>query len=128
MKFLILVLLLPAIARGQSDIETVIRGSQILLSSLTALKLAKDDPYEKNVTSVCVKNKLENKITFTFAGKDDQGDDIVKELVISKGGKECLYKLPKGIYTYSITLSDSTVYKKGEYRLENADIIVVKDE
>ncbi|RZJ31576.1 MAG: hypothetical protein EOO48_01655 [Flavobacterium sp.] len=126
MRFFIIVLLLPVIASGQSDIETAIRGGQILLTSLTALKMAKDDPYAKTVESVCIKNKLEDKITFTFSGKDDDGEDIVKELVIAKSDKECLYKLPKGIYTYVITLSDGTVYKKGEYKLENGDTITIK--
>ena len=128
MKQFILALLLPALTYAQSDIETVIRGSEILLTGLTAIKLAKADPYDKTVANVCVKNKLEDKITFTLCGNTEDGDTINKELVIAKGGKECLFKLPKGIYTYVVALSDGIVYKKGEYDLQSGETIVVKNE
>ena len=120
--------LLPCLLHAQSDLETVIRGSEILLTSLTALKLAKSDPYAKNIETVCVKNKLEDKITFVLTGKDEDDNEIKKELIIAKGGKECLLNIPKGIYTYEVLLSDETVHKKGEYKLDGPRTIVIKED
>jgi hypothetical protein len=77
---------------------------------------------------LCVKNKLTEKITFRVAGKNEEGDDVKKELVIPKDGKECLLEVPKGIYTYEIVLPNKEIYKKGEYKLEDEIIITVKEE
>ena len=128
MKNILLAFILPYIMHGQSDLETVIRGSEILLSGLTAIRLAKSDPYARNIESVCVKNKLEEKITFILTGKDEDDNEIKKELIISKGGKECLLNIPKGIYTYEVLLPDESVHKKGEYKLDGVRTIVIKEE
>lgn len=128
MKNILLAAMLPCIMHGQSDLETVIRGSEILLTSLTALKLAKSDPYAKNIETVCVKNKLEDKITFVLTGKDEDENEIKKELIVAKGGKECLLDIPKGIYTYEVLLPDESIYKKGEYKLDGVKTIIIKPE
>ena len=125
---MLLAVLLPCVLHAQSDLETVIRGSEILLTGLTALKLAKADPYAKNIETVCVRNKLEEKITFVLVGKDEDENEIKKELIIAKGGKECLLNIPKGIYTYEVLLPDESVHKKGEYKLESAQTIVIKED
>jgi hypothetical protein len=128
MKNILLAFILPYLMHGQSDLETVIRGSEILLTSLTALRVAKSDPYGKNIETVCVKNKLEEKITFVLTGKDEDDNEIKKELIISKGGKECMLNIPKGIYTYEVLLPDDSVYKKGEYKLDGIRTIIIKEE
>jgi hypothetical protein len=61
-------------------------------------------------------------------GKNQEGDDVKKELVIPKDGKECLLELPKGIYTYEIVLANKEIYKKGEYKFDDEIIITVKEE
>jgi hypothetical protein len=128
MKNILLAFILPYLMHGQSDLETVIRGSEILLTSLTALRVAKSDPYGKNIETVCVKNKLEEKITFVLTGKDEDDNEIKKELIIPKGGKECMLNIPKGIYTYEVLLPDDSVYKKGEYKLDGIRTIIIKEE
>ena len=123
-------LLLPAIAFAQADLNNVIKGGELLLSGLTIFKVAKseDKSTSKTIKSVCVKNKLSEKITFRIMGKNAEGDDIKKELVIPKDGKECLFMLPKGIYTYEIVLANKEIYKKGEYKFEDDVVITVKEE
>lgn len=128
MKTIVMALIMPWAMHAQSDLETIIRGSEILLTGLTAFKMAKSDPYAQTVESICVKNKLDEKITFALIGKDEEGEEVRRELVISKGGKECLLNIAKGIYTYEVLLPDETVYKKGEYKLTGNETIVIKGE
>ena len=45
---------------------------------------------------------------------------------IQKDGKECVFELPKGIYTYEIVLANKEVYKKGEYKFNEEITITVK--
>jgi len=61
-------------------------------------------------------------------GKNEEGDEVKKELVIPKDGKECLLVLPKGIYTYEITLSNKEIYKKGEYKFDEDIVMTIKQE
>ena len=117
MKNILLAALLPCLMHGQSDLETVIRGGEILLTSLTAFKMAKSDPYAKSIENVCVRNKLDEKITFILTGKDEEGEEVKKEIIVAKGGKECMLNIQKGIYTYEVLLTDETVYKKYNYEL-----------
>lgn len=114
----------------QSNLETAIKGGEMILSGLSIFKVSKSDSKTKSkvIESVCVKNKLKEKITFNLQGKDEQGDDVKKELVIPKDGKECLFVLPKGIYTYEIVLTNKEIYKKGEYKFEEEIVITVKEE
>lgn len=128
MKRIVMALIMPWAMHAQSDLETIIRGSEILLTGLTAFKMAKSDPYAQNIESVCVKNKLDDKITFALIGKDEDGEEVRRELVIAKGGKECLLNITKGIYTYEVVLADESVYKKGEYKLTGNETIVIKGE
>ncbi|MFY8182562.1 MAG: hypothetical protein ACOVLG_12355 [Flavobacterium sp.] len=74
------------------------------------------------------KNKLSDKITFKIFGKDDEDNEIKKELVVQNDGKECFLELPKGIYTYEIILANKEVFKKGEYKFNEEIVITVKDD
>lgn len=129
-KILAAALLLPAMSFAQSDLSTAIKGGELLLSGLTIFKVAKSDgkSNSKIIESVCVKNKLVDKITFRIAGKNEEGDDVKKELVIQKDGKECLFLLPKGIYTYEVVLPNKDIYKKGEYKFDEDVVITIKDD
>lgn len=72
------------------------------------------------------KNKLAEKITVKFSGKDESGEAVNKELVIQNDGKECIFEIPKGIYTYEIVLPNKEIYQKGEYKFEDEITITVK--
>jgi hypothetical protein len=129
-KILIAVILLPVFAIAQSDLEKVLKVAEIITGGISIFKLsatgAKKD--SKLIETLCVKNKLSDKITINIVGKTDQGDDIKKQLVIQKDGKECFLQLPKGIYTYEVLLANNEVYKKGEYKFDDDGVIVVKKE
>ena len=129
-KIIFMFFVLPTFLSAQSNFETAIKGGELLLSGLSVLKVSKSDAKKnsKIVESVCVKNKLNDKITFRIVGKNEEGDDVKKELVIPKDGKECLFVLPKGIYTYEIVLANKEIYKKGEYKFEDDVVITVKEE
>ncbi len=128
--FLAIATLLPVISVAQSDLQNVLKGGELLLSGLTIFKVAKSEGKSdsKVIESVCVKNKLVDKITFRITGKNEEGDDIKKELVIQKDGKECLFVLPKGIYTYEVVLPNKDIYKKGEYKFDEEVIITIKED
>jgi hypothetical protein len=128
--FLSIAILLPMLSFPQSDLENVLKGGELLLSGLSILKVAKSDGKgdSKVIESLCVKNKLADKITFRIVGKNEEGDEVKKELVIPKDGKECLLVLPKGIYTYEITLSNKEIYKKGEYKFDEDIVMTIKQE
>jgi hypothetical protein len=128
--FLSIAILLPMLSFPQSDLENVLKGGELLLSGLSILKVAKSDGKgdSKVIESLCVKNKLADKITFRLVGKNEEGDEVKKELVIPKDGKECLFVLPKGIYTYEITLSNKEIYKKGEYKFDEDIVMTIKQE
>lgn len=114
---------------SQSDLQTAIKGGEILISGLSIFKTSKGyNKDSKLIESVCVKNKLVDKITFRIIGKNEEGDEIKKELVIQKEGKECLFILPKGIYTYEVVLPNKEIYKKGEYKFDDDVIITIKDD
>jgi hypothetical protein len=115
-------------AQAQADLQTVIRGGELLLNGLTIFKIAKGDSNASKATleRVCIKNKLTEKITFRITGKGEDGEEIMKELVVQNDGKECLLELPKGIYTYEVILSNKEIYKKGEYRFEESVVITIK--
>lgn len=116
---------------SQSDIEKILKGGEIIVNGLTILKNNKSETKNTNskiIESVCVKNKLTEKITFSFVGKDEEDNVVKKELVIQKDGKECVFELPKGIYTYEIVLPNKEVFKKGEYKFNEEITITVKQE
>ncbi len=125
----LIILLLSINLNAQSDLQTAIKGGEMLLTGLSIFKTAKSSKSDnKVIESVCVKNKLVDKITFRIVGKNEEGDEIKKELVVQKDGKECLFVLPKGIYTYEVVLPNKEIYKKGEYKFEEEVIITIKDD
>jgi hypothetical protein len=63
-----------------------------------------------------------------MVGKDSDGGDVKKELVIQKDGKECIFSVPKGVWAYEIDLANKDVYKKGEYKLDDVITITVKED
>ena len=130
LKMLFSLLFICQILFSQADINTVIKGGELLLSGLSVLKISKSNAKKnsKVIESVCVKNKLTDRITFRIEGKNEEEDEFKRELVIPKDGKECLFVLPKGIYTYEIVMTNKEVYKKGEYKFEDEVVITVKDE
>ena len=116
---------------GQSDFDKILKGGEIIVNGLSFLKKDKSEAKETNskiIESVCIKNKLTDKITFIISGKDAEDNAIKKELVIQKDGKECVFELPKGIYTYEIVLANKEVYKKGEYKFNEEVTITVKSD
>ena len=116
---------------AQSDFDNVLKSGEVLVNGLSFFKTNKSENKSTNskvIESVCVKNKLTDKITFRIVGKDAEDNDVKKELIIQKEGKECVFELPKGIYTYEIVLANKEVYKKGEYKFNEEITITVKDE
>ena len=113
----------------QSDVDKILKGGEIIVNGLSFLKKDKSEAKETNskiIESVCIKNKLTDKITFIISGKDEEDNSIKKEMVIQKDGKECVFELPKGIYTYEIVLASKEIYKKGEYKFNEEITITVK--
>ncbi|MCZ8090247.1 hypothetical protein [Flavobacterium sp.] len=129
-KSIIFILFFSHFAFSQSDLQTAIKGGELLLSGLSIFKVSKSGAKtdSKIIESVCVKNKLVDKITFRLVGKNEEGDEIKKELVVQKDGKECLFELSKGIYTYEVVLPNKEIYKKGEYKFNEDVVITIKDD
>lgn len=129
-NLIVLLLVFPLISFAQTDLNNVIKGGELILSGLSIFKVAKSDgkSNSKTIKSLCVKNKLTEKIAFRIIGKNTEGEEVKKELVIPKDGKECLLELLKGIYTYEIELSNKEIFKKGEYNFDEEIIITVKEE
>mgnify|MGYP003606847456 FL=1 len=127
-KYLVL-LFFSASVFSQSNFEKVLRSGEVIVSGLSFLKNSKSESKtnSKVIESVCVKNKLKDKITFSLVGKDEDDTVLKKELVIPNEGKECVFELPKGIYAYEIILSNKEIYKKGEYKFEEEVTITVKE-
>jgi hypothetical protein len=122
-------LLLPMISNAQSDLTAIVKGSEILVGGLiTIFASSKQNPNSLTVESVCVKNKMNDKIKLFMTKQSDDGDEIKKELVIQKDSKECFFDLPKGVYTYEIILSNEEIYKKGEYRFKDKTVITLKED
>lgn len=131
MKIFILLVLFSASVYSQSDVDKILKGGEIIVNGLAILKTKKSDSEpkivnNKVVATICVKNKLAEKITVKFSGKDESGDAVNKEMVIQNDGKECVFEIPKGIYTYEIVLSNKEIYQKGEYKFEEEITITVK--
>ena len=119
--FLLHLLLIFNISFSQSDFDKILKGGEIIVNGLSFLKKDKSEAKETNskvVESVCIKNKLTDKITFIISGKDVEDNTIKKEMVIQKDGKECVFELPKGIYTYEIVLANKEVYKKRRIQVQ----------
>ena len=116
---------------AQSDVDKILKGGEIIINGLSFLKKDKSEVKENNskvIESICVKNKLSEKITFIITGKDENDNSVKKEMVIQNDGKECVFEIPKGIYTYEIVLANKEIYKKGEYKFNDEITITVKPE
>lgn len=118
--------MLPWLTYAQSDFDKVLKASEIVIGGMSFLKLTSTKKDSKFIESLCVKNKMTDKITINFVGINAQGDEIKKQLVIQKDAKECLLQLPKGIYTYEVLLANNDVFKKGEYKFDDDIVITVK--
>ena len=129
-KFTLIALLFHFVSGAQSDLDKVLKGSEILLGGLTIFKAAKSNPKadSKVIDVLCIKNKLNTGITFKMTGQNAEGDDIKKELVVPKDGKECLFKVPKGVYLYEIILDSKQVYRKGEYNFDDEITMTIKED
>lgn len=128
--YLVVILFVSTLSFAQSDLDRVLKGGELLLGGLSFLKIANSNPEKdsKTIESLCVKNKLGEKITVKISGINPEGDTIKKELVIPKDEKECVLQLPKGIYQYEIILMNKEIYKKGEYNFDESTTITVKQE
>ncbi len=133
MKFFLFLLFFSNFIQAQT-LETIIKGGELLVTGISIFKTTKlTESKEKVVDSkfvatVCVKNKLAEKITVKLEGKDSEGTKVTKELVVQNDGKECVFEIPKGIYTYEIILTNKEVFKKGEYKFEEEITIIVNKE
>ena len=130
-RILLLFLFFFNLTNAQSDFDKVLKGGEIIVNGLSFLKNNKSETKETNsklIESICIKNKLADKITYIMVGKDSEDNVVKKELVIQKDGKECVFDIPKGIYTYEIVLANKEVYKKGEYKFNEEITITVKQD
>ena len=129
LKVVFVLIFITTLTYAQSDFEKLLKTGEILVNGLSFFKSGKStNDSLKTIESICVKNKLADKITFKIVGKDDEENDIKKDLVIQKDGKECFLELPKGVYTYEIILSNKDIFKKGDYKFDDDVIITVKQE
>lgn len=119
---------MPISIYSQSNLETILKSGEIIVSGLSFIKGNKSHPNSKTIESVCIKNKLLDKITVKMVGKDEDGNEVKKELVIPKDGKECLIELPKGVYSYEIILANKETYKKGEYKFDDDITMTIKED
>ncbi|HLN94227.1 MAG TPA: hypothetical protein VK183_01230 [Flavobacterium sp.] len=131
MVLLVVLTVLPMPFYAQSDLDKVLKGGEILVNGLSFFSGGKSkskSANSKTIESVCVKNKLADKIVFRITGTNEEGDEVKKEMVVQKDGKECVFELPKGIYTYEIVLANKEIFKKGEYKFNDDITITVKEE
>ena len=128
-KIFLIAIIFSNLLYSQSDVDKILKGGEIIVNGLSFLKKDKSEVKETNskvIESVCIKNKLADKITYIMVGKDEEDNVVKKELVIQKDGKECVFDIPKGIYTYEIVLANKEIYKKGEYKFNEEITITVK--
>ncbi len=79
---LIFSLFVSKLTYSQSDFEKILKGGELIVNGLSFLKKDKTETKETNakiIESVCIKNKLANKITYSMIGKDEEGNVIKKE-------------------------------------------------
>ncbi|MEZ4877993.1 MAG: hypothetical protein R2805_10645 [Flavobacterium sp.] len=126
-KYIFIFFIIPLFSFSQSDFEKTIQAGGIIINGLSFLKNNKPSQNtNKMVLVLCVKNKLEEKITFKIIGKDLEDNEVKKDLVIQNDGKECFLEIPKGIYTYEVILSNKETFKKGEYKFDDDITVTIK--
>lgn len=114
---------------SQSDVDKILKGGELLINGLSFLKKDKSESRLTNSTelvTICVKNKLSEKIIWELTWKDTHSVEMKKELIIQHDSKECCLALQKGIYFYQIKLSNNDIFKKGEYKFDEDLIITIK--
>ncbi len=131
-KLLSFMMMLSSVTFAQSNFEKVIKGGEVLLNGIAIFKTTKPTSLTKtdetkSIPTICVKNQFLEKIIFIMIGTDKNDNQVKRELVIPKEGKECLFEVPKGIYTYEVILSNKEVYKKGEYKFIEELTMVIKE-
>ncbi|NHM02804.1 hypothetical protein [Flavobacterium difficile] len=130
---LLFLILFSSFIKAQT-LETIIKGGELLVTGISIFKTSRlTDAKTKAVDSkfvatVCVKNKLAEKIIVKLDGKDAEGTKVTKELLVQNDGKECVFEIPKGIYTYEIILTNKEIFKKGEYKFEEEITITVNND
>lgn len=124
-SLLIIVFLISNLSLAQSNFEKTIQAGGVIINGLNFLKGNKSSDSKADLL-VCVKNKLSEKITFKISGKDKDDNELKKDMVIQNNDKECLFEIPKGVYTYEIILSNKETFKKGEYKFDDDITITVK--
>lgn len=126
LKTIIIAFLFPVLSFAQSDgFDKALKAGEILVNGLSVFKSGKsqnNNDSSSTIESLCVSNKLNEKTTFRLTS----GDREDKELIIPPNGKECLYKLDKDVWQYSVTFPNGEVYKKGEYNVKESETIVLK--
>ncbi len=125
--FLLMIGILPYFCFSQSDFEKTIQAGSVLVNGLSFLKGNKSTD-NKTSLMLCIKNKLSDKITFKITGKDKDDNDVKKDMVIQNNGKECLFEIPKGVYTYEVILANKDTFKKGEYKFDEDITVTIKKE
>lgn len=112
---------------GQSDgFDKALKAGEILVNGLSVFKSGKsqtDNNNSKVRESLCVSNKLSQKITFKLFKEDTEE----KELIIPANHKECFHKLDRDIWVYSVIFPNGEIYKKGEYNAQDNDEIVLRE-
>src|SRR5690349_6985797 len=82
---LAVLLVLPMMSNAQSDLTAIVKGSEILVGGLiTIFSSSKKNVNSTTVESVCIKNKMNDKITLILTRQTEEGDEIKKELIIQK--------------------------------------------
>ena len=127
-KILLLAIMLPWLTYAQSDFEKVLKVGEFVASGFSIFKSSNSNTKSdsKVISSICIKNKLLEKITFRITGKDLEDNKVEKEMVVQNDGKECVFNISKGVYTYEILLANKDTYKKGEYKFDDDIVITVK--
>jgi hypothetical protein len=131
MKYkLLIILLFPTFIFAQSDFEKVLKISEFVVNGFSIIRATNTITKQESkiISSICIKNMLLEKITFKIIGIDNDGFKTEKEMVIQNDAKECVFDIPKGIYTYEILLSNKDTFKKGEYKFDTDVVITIKKE
>lgn len=143
---LVILLVFPFGMAAQSDLDRILKGGELVIGGLSIFKILNNDsnkneskpaalaevpkvPVSKIVESFCVRNELAETMVLKLTGTDKDGSPLEKEMIIRSNDEECLYELPKGIWTYVMSVDGSeTVYKKGQYRMHTETVaITLKD-